>query len=103
MQVQLSRTIVEPFLVPARLSPRGPMPPPRLFSSSVQRRAQTEGTATPNATAPTLPHEVWIHILSYLERVSQRDGYKKARAKGDKGEAPPIGPVVDRFKYGPLK
>ncbi|KAL9052013.1 MAG: hypothetical protein Q9162_005678 [Coniocarpon cinnabarinum] len=43
------------------------------------------------------------HILEYLQRVSQREGYKRARAKGDPETPPLTAPVVERFKFGALK
>ena len=40
------------------------------------------------------------NILAYLQRVAQRDGYKRAREKGDAETPPLINAKVERFQYG---
>ena len=43
------------------------------------------------------------NILAYLERCTQRQGYRQARQKGDPETPPLIDATVDRFKYGTFK
>ena len=46
------------------------------------------------------PHK---NILAYLQRIAQREGYKRSRAKGDPNTPPLLAPTVERFKFGALK
>lgn len=43
------------------------------------------------------------NILAYLQRIAQRDGYKRAREKGDPQDAPLISAKVERFPYGSIQ
>lgn len=43
------------------------------------------------------------NILAYLKRVSEREGYRRAMAKGDAGLEPMIGARVDKFQFGSRK
>lgn len=49
------------------------------------------------------PVDLWPYpnVLSYLKRVSQRDAYRRALEKGDKGLEPLLGPEVEKFDFGP--
>lgn len=43
------------------------------------------------------------NILTYLQRIVQRDGYRRAREKGDPNTPPLVDAQVERFKFGPLR
>ena len=40
------------------------------------------------------------NILAYMQRIAQRDGYRRSREKGDPNTPPLITAMPERFKYG---